>query len=593
MTTHSDHAYQQQAWNTDELFSDIDSPEMTAALAHVEAKLAAFAGWQDKLDAGLSGDDFLALLNAYEALTREFFHLRGYSWLRFYADTQDQEAQNFLSKMQQLTAESQNRTLFFELWWKNLDEDTAVPLLNAAPDYRYWLATLRRQKPYTLTEPEERIINLKNVNGRSALEQLYNAITNRYTFRLTVDDQEKSMTRGELSTYYFSPDPDLRAAAYRELYRVYGGDASILGQIYQAIVRDWRSENVDLRHFTSPIAVRNLSDDIPEQVIKTLLDVVRANAPLFHRYFRLKARLLGVDKLRRYDIYAPTAQSDQTYPFAEAVSLVLDSFESFDPRLSQLARRVFDEEHLDSEVRPGKDSGAFCASISPELTPWVLQSYHGKPNDVATMAHELGHAIHAMLAEHHNVLNWHSSLPLAETASTFGEMLLVDHLLAQNPSPDTRRVLLFKQMDDAYGTIMRQGYFSLFEQAAHDAVRDGATAEDLCDLYLANLKEQFGDAVEVSDDFRYEWVAIPHFYSTPFYVYAYTFGQLLVLSLYEQYKQEGEPFKARYFDLLAAGGSASPVEILEKAGIDMASADFWQGGFDVLARLLAELEEMG
>lgn len=593
MTTQLAREYKQQAWRTDELFPDIDSPEVTAALARVEAQLTDFAIWQPKLDVYLSSDDFLTILGVYENMTREIFRLRGYSWLRFSADTQDQEAQNFLARMQQLLAESRNRTLFFELWWKSLDEETAVLLLNAAPDYRYWLETLRRQKPYTLTEPEERIINLKNVNGRSALNRLYDSITNRYTYQLTIDGEEKSLTRGELTTYYYSPDQDLRAAAYQELHRVYGSDAPILGQIYQAMVRDWCSENIDVRHFTSPIGVRNLSNDIPDEVVDTLLGVLRANAPLFHRYFRLKANLLGRDKLRRYDLYAPTVPTDETYTFTEAASLVLESFASFDPRLAQLARRVFDEEHLDSEVRPDKESGAFCAPITPDLTPWVLQSFHGKPHDVATMAHELGHAIHAMLAEHHNVLTWHSSLPLAETASTFAEMLLVDYLLAQDPTPEIQRVLLFEQMDDAYATIMRQGYFALFEQAAHDAIQNGASIEALCDLYLVQLKEQFGDSVEVSDDFRYEWVAIPHFYNFPFYVYAYAFGQLLVLSLYEQYKQEGEPFKARYFDLLAAGGSASPQEILEKAGIDMTSAEFWQGGFDVLARLLEQLEELG
>jgi len=586
------HNYKQQAWNLDELFPTIDSPEVKAALVRIDDMLNDFTSWQSKLDKNLSASDFLTIIEAYENLQEEMSRLRGFAYLLFAANTQDQEAQNFVAQTRQVFAESKNRTLFFELWWKNIDEETAVSLINTVPNYRYWLEALRLQTPYTLSEPEERIINLKNVNGRFAMDQLYDSITNRYTFNLEVDGEEKTITRGELSTYYFSTDSTLREAAYKELYRVYEADSPILGQIYQAIVRDWRSENMEVRGFSTPISVMNLVNDIPNEAVDTLLNVVQKNAPLFHRYFRLKASSMGTEKLRRYDLYAATAQTDQNFTFADGVTAVLDGFEAFHPSIAELAKRVFEEGHIDSEVRPGKDGGAFCAPLSPSLTPWLLQSYQGKPNDVATLAHELGHAIHFMLAEDHNALTWLSSLPLMETASTFGELLVVDHLLADNPDPEIRRDLLFKQMDDAYATIMRQGYFCLFERAAHDATHDGASVDVLCDLYLDNLKEQFGDAVEVSDDFRNEWLAIPHFFGTPFYVYAYAFGQLLALALYEQYKQEGEPFKARFLSLLAAGGSASPVEILTNAGIDISSAAFWQGGFDVLAALVDQLEEI-
>lgn len=585
--------YKQQAWNLDDLFPAIDSDEVKTALAHVDDLLTEFGSWQPKLNAKINHSDFVAMLQAYEVLTDSVSRLGGFAYLSFYANTQNQEAQNFMAQIRQFQAESMNRTLFFELWWKNLDDETAVSLIEAAPDYRYWLQALRLQKPYTLSEPEERIINLKNANGRSAMVQLYNSITNRFEFNLEVDGDEKAMTRGELSTYYMSPEPALRKAAYQELYRVYEEDAPILGQIYQAIVRDWRSENMEVRSFASPISVRNLDNDIPDTAVNTLLDVVQKNAPLFHRYFRLKAASLGVEKLQRYHLYAPTAQTETTYSFNEGVTAVLEGLEAFHPRLAELAQRIFDEEHLDSEVRTGKESGAFCAPISPQLTPWVLQSYHGTPNDVATMAHELGHAIHFMLAEDKNVLSWLSSLPLMETASTFSELLIVDQLLAQDIDTETRQYLLFKQMDDAYATIGRQAYFCLFEREAHDAIHEGASSEALCDIYLDNLREQFGDAVEVSEDFRFEWLAIPHFYSTPFYVYAYAFGQLLALALYDQFKQEGDAFKPRFIEILAAGGSASPVEILEKANIDISSAEFWQGGFDVLEAWVEQLETLG
>ncbi|MEA1977451.1 MAG: M3 family oligoendopeptidase, partial [Chloroflexota bacterium] len=404
------------------------------------------------------------------------------------------------------------------------------------------------------------------------------------------DGEEKELSREELTVYYRDPDPALREAAYKELYRVYNADGPILGQIYQAIVRDWRSEGVDLRGYSAPIALRNLANDIPDDVVETLLDVCRKNAPLFHRFFQLKARWLGVDRLRRYDIYAPVAQSEKTYSYNDAVAMVLESFRQFDPSMADLVQRVFDQDHIDSEVRKGKRSGAFCATVTPELTPWVLQSYNGTPRNVATMAHELGHAVHSMLAADHTKLTQHSSLPLAETASTFAEMLLVDHLLEIEDDPDVRRDILFGQMDDAYATIMRQAYFAMFERQAHERVHEGAAVDDLSGIYLDNLKDQFGDSLDLSEDFRFEWLAIPHFYFAPFYVYAYTFGQLLVLSLYKQYKEEGESFIPRYIDILAAGGSASPDEILTSAGIDMRKGAFWQGGFDVVKKSLEQLE---
>jgi len=269
---------------------------------------------------------------------------------------------------------------------------------------------------------------------------------------------------------------------------------------------------------------------------------------------------------------------------------VLESFQRFSPRIAEQAQRVFDQQHLDSQVRKGKRDGAFCLTAVNDLTPWVLVNYQGKAEDVATLAHELGHAVHSMMAAHHTLFTFHSSLPLAETASTFGEMLLIDRLLAQETDDAVRRDILFRQLDDAYATIGRQAYFALFERQAHQMVKDGAAVEDLCKAYFQNLSDQFGDAVEVNEEFRWEWVAIPHIFHYPFYVYAYSFGQLLVLSLYKQYQQEGESFKPRYESILSAGGSAAPEKILAQAGFDIYDAAFWQGGFDVLDEMVRRLE---
>jgi oligoendopeptidase F len=582
--------YEQKGWSLDELFPGLGTTEIEQALEKLEASVADFEKYREQLAADISEENFVGILQNYEEITRQISRLGAFASLSFAEDTQNQKVQTFMAQMQQLDAQIDNRIMFFSLWWKKMDDKAANKLMEFSGDYRYWLEALRLQKPYTLSEPEEKIINLKDVNGTHALVTLYTTITNRYGFQLEVEGEEKELSREELQVYYRDPDPSLREAAYKELYRVYEADGPVLGQIYQSIVRDWRSEGVDLRGYAAPLAIRNLANDIPDDVVDTLLEVCRKNAQLFHRFFQLKARWLGVDRLRRYDIYAPVAKAEKMYPFGDAVTMVLESFQQFDPRLAELVQRVFDQDHIDSEVRKGKRSGAFCSTVTPDLTPWVLQSYNGTPRNVATMAHELGHAVHSMLAAHHTKLTQHASLPLAETASTFAEMLLVDHLLEIEEDPDVRRDILFGQMDDAYATIMRQAYFALFERQAHERVHEGAAVDDLSGFYLDNLKDQFGDSLNLSEDFRFEWLAIPHFYFAPFYVYAYTFGQLLVLSLYKQYKEEGESFIPRYLDILSAGGSASPEETLTNAGIDMRKETFWQGGFDVVKRSLEQLE---
>jgi oligoendopeptidase F len=582
--------FEQKNWSLEELFPGLGTAEIEQALEKLDASVVDFEKYREQLAVDISGKKFVVILQDFEGITRQISRVGAFASLSFSEDTQDQQVQAFMAQMQQLGAQIQNRIMFFNLWWKSLDDKAAARLLEASGDYRYWLEALRLNKPYTLSEPEEKIINLKDVNGARALVTLYSTITNRYSFQLEVDGEEKELSREELTVYYRDPDPTLREAAYKELYRVYEADGPILGQIYQSILRDWRSEGVDLRGYAAPIALRNLANHIPDDVVETLLDVCRKNAPLFHRFFQLKARWLGVDRLRRYDIYAPVAQSEKTYPYHDAVAMVLESFQQFNPRMADLVQRVFSQDHIDSEVRKGKLSGAFCATVTPDLTPWVLQSYKGTPRSVSTMAHELGHAVHSMLAAHHTALTHHPSLPLAETASTFAEMLLVDHMLEIEDDPDVRRDILFGQMDDAYATIMRQAYFALFERQAHQRVHEGAAVDDLSGVYFENLKDQFGDSLDLSDDFRFEWLAIPHFLNVPFYVYAYSFGQLLVLSLYKQYKEEGEGFIPRYLDILTAGGSASPEEILTNAGINMRKEAFWQGGFDVVKKSLEQLE---
>ncbi|MGZ9165304.1 MAG: M3 family oligoendopeptidase [Anaerolineales bacterium] len=587
-------AYSIKKWDLGELFPAIDSPELQAAFDNVEEQVTSFEGVRGKLKPDMDVENFLEVVRASEATTRIVYKMYAFAELSFSADTQDQNAQSLMGRVQQFVAEMQNRTLFFSLWWKDLDEKDAQRFMGASGDYRYYLEEMRHFKPHTLSEAEEKVVNLKDVTGSSALINLYDAITSRYVFKLQVNGEVKELTRAQLQPYIQGPDADLRARAYQELYRVFGEDGPILGQMYQTRARDWHNENILMRKFSSPLSVRNLANDVPDEAVSTLMEVTKKNSKIFQRYFKMKAKHLGVPsgKLRRYDIYAPVAKSDKPFEYDAAAQMVLDSFTDFDPRIGELARRVFDQDHLDSEIRKGKRGGAFCASITPEMTPYVLLNYTGNARDVATLAHELGHAIHAMLASHHNTFTFHSSLPLAETASTFGEMMLTEKLLAEETDEAVRRDILFKQMDDAFATILRQIYFAMFEREAHEMIQKNASTDELSAAYMENLKEQFGDSVGLSDEFKWEWVSIPHIYHTPFYVYAYAFGQLLVFSLYQQYKAEGESFKPKYLKILSAGGSEAPAKILADAGIDIRSAKFWQGGFDVLSGMVDELEKL-
>ena len=584
--------YELSRWSLADLFPPGDFEKISAAIKELEDKVAKFKGHRQALTDDISFDTFISIIKELEEITNLMQRIGGYAELWFAEDTQNQAAQTLVARIEQLSAELSNRVLFFNLWWKALGEVTAKSLLENSGDYRYWLEEMRHFKPYTLSEAEEKIINIKDVTGNRAFCILYDAYTNRYTFKIEVDGEEKEMTREELMSYVRKPNAELRARAYQELYRVYGNDGTILGQIYQTLVRDWHNEMINLRSFPTPISARNLQNDIPDEVVETLLNVSQKNAELFQRFFKLKARLLKMEKLRRYDIYAPVTSSTKEFSFNDALEIILDAFGQFDPRFAQLAYRVISENHVDSQVRRGKRSGAFCATVTPKLTPWVLTNYKGHSEDVTTLAHELGHAIHSLLASEHNIFTQHACLPLAETASTFSEMLLVDRMLAEEKDKNVRRDLLFRQVDDAYATIMRQAFFALFEKQAHEMTSQGVSVDDLSKAYFENLKAQFGDSLDIAEEFKWEWVSIPHIYHTPFYVYAYSFGQLLVLSLFNQFKQEGESFKPRYIQILSSGGSKAPIEILSEAGLDVNQPAFWQGGFDVVDGLIAQLEKL-
>ena len=580
-------------WSLAEIMAGHDDATIQAELASLNATLSTFEARRAALDPEMAPALLIDIVRDYETVVEHLYRIEAYGELWFSENTLSPEALAFHNRAQQIVTGAVNRTLFFDLWWKSLSDDEAAALLPPAAshaDDRHFLEDMRRTKPYTLDEKSEQIINRKDADGMSALLTLYTMLTNRLEFKLEVDGEMLTLTRDALMSYVQGPNPDLRAAAYQELYRVFGDEAPLLAQVYTNRVRDWHSEQVELRGYASPIGVRNIANDIPDAAVDALLNVCRRNVGVFQRYFKLKAGWLGVEKLRRYDIYAPLGASDKRMEYGDAVNMVLDTFARFSPTVAAQAQRVFDENHIDAAVRKGKRGGAFCMTVLPSMTPWVQMSYTGRVRDVATLAHELGHAIHSMQAENHTILTQHAVLPLAETASVFAEQLLTDTLLAQESDPLVRRELLASAVDDAYATVMRQAFFVLFEREAHQAVLDNKSPAELNALYMGLLHEMFGDSVEIAPEFQHEWVSIPHIYYTPFYCYAYAFGQLLVLALYRRFQEQGEAFKPGYLKLLAYGGSERPEMILQEAGIDIADEAFWQGGFDVIAGMIDEME---
>ncbi len=576
-------------WNLTDL---VQSPveRLDSYLAELDAKVAQIEAGRPQLSPSLTGEQLKSLLTVSEEVARGSSRLGAFAYLWFSENTKNPEARSFKTRVEERLTALNNRLLFFELWWQSVDDANAERLMADAGDLRYHLETIRRFKPHTLSEPEEKIINLKNVTGRSAVHTLYDVVTNGFTFTLTVGGKKKTLNREGLMAYVRSQKASVREAAYRELYRVFSAQRDLLGEIYKTLVNDWKSENLGLRHFATPIATRNLGNDVPDEAVEVLLAACGKNADIFQTYFKLKAKICRIAPMSRYHLYAPHRAEAKRYKYADAVKMVLEAYRGFSPRLADLAEQVFRDRHIDGPTRPGKLGGAYCYSVVPGLTPYVMLNYTGEARDIATMAHELGHAVHGMMAKDHSVFTFHSTLPLAETASVFGERILSDALMRQERNKAVQQGLLLSQLDDIYATVLRQAYFVRFEKLAHQMIAEGATGDQLAKTYLAELRQQFGKAVKVPNEFQWEWLTIPHIFASPFYCYAYSFGNLLVLALYRLYREEGSAFVPKYLDLLATGGSQPPRDILGKVGVDMTSEAFWQSGFDQIREMVEQLE---
>lgn len=578
-----------ETWNLRDLLHD-PARDLVRLRKELDSQVQRFEAFRERLSPTITSGTVLEALRLADTIARTTSRLGAYAYLWFSENTKDQRARSFKAMVEELQAELANRMLFFDLWWQALDDANAGRVLAQSGDYAYHLETLRRARAHALTEPEEKIINVKSVTGRQAVIGLYEILTSGLSYRLTVKGRVRTLTREDLMRYMRDPQARVREAAYRELFRVYATHADVVGDIYKTLVLDWKQEHLGLRKHQSPIGVRNLSNDVPDEAVDALLKVCDANAGLFQRYFTLKAKLCRIRTMSRYHLYAPVRETEKRYTFTKGAKLVLDAYRGFSPILADLAGRVLAERHVDAAIRPGKIGGAYCYSVLPGHTPYVLLNFKGDVRDMATLAHELGHAVHGLLAADHSVFTFHSTLPLAETASVFGERILSDALMAGERDPRVTQSLLIRQLDDVYATVLRQAYFVRFERDAHRIIGEGGTMDDLCGVYLADLRRQFGKAVVVPDEFRWEWLTIPHLFASPFYCYAYSFGNLLVLALYGLYKAQGAAFVPRYLALLAAGGSRSPESLLTDFGVDIRSEAFWQTGFETITDMVRELE---
>jgi len=590
-------------WNLTDLIKDSTDNELSRLSESIEKQIIEFEGSRQRLHLNILSSEFEQMIHALERISEKMSIASGYAHLLYYADTSSNIASALVTKMEKMASDSGNRTLFFDLWFKKgLDDENANRLIAAMPQvYREYLRHKRLVAKYSLSEPEEKIINTLEVTGTGALVKIYDKMTNSFEFVMKLRRGKKIImkkfdNKEKLVTLVRSPDHRTREAAYKSLFEVYKKNSGILGEIYQNVVMQWRDEAISMRGYNSPISVRNIANNLNDETVETLLQVCKNNSSVFQDYFREKAKILGVKKLQRYDLYAPisTKASDtKNFSFGKAVSSVLDSFGSFDLEFRKLAERVFIEQHVDSEIRKAKRGGAFCYTVSPKITPFILLNFDGKTRDVSTLAHEFGHAIHSMLASEMPIMVSHAQLPLAETASVFAEMLF-NEKIGEKISSREHRLLLAEQIDNMYATIMRQAYFTLFEIDAHRAIGEhNATIDEVAKMYMNNLRDQFGTSMELTPEFEWEWIYIPHFYHTPFYTYAYSFGNLLVLSLYQQYKHEDKgTFVPKYLNILSAGGSRKPEELLLECGMDISKPEFWQQGFDYAYEMIQQLKSL-
>jgi oligoendopeptidase F len=589
-------------WKLEEI-AEIDKWE--GLYQEIEKNLGRIDKYYEELKPEMGKGKFREIMKFLEELGEKVSRLEYLPALMEATNYKDRKAKLMKARAGDLGVKISEAVVKIDLWIKAagakalasqgkvLDDLNAKRLFGAVPEIedRLWYA--RKSAKFTLEEGEEKIISNKDLNGGRALGDLRTLMETEFEY----DFLGKHLkSQAEILSYVHSAKAEERKEAYEVFLRTQRKNLDKFFLIFQAVVKDWDYE-ARLRGYQSPISVRNWGNRVPDEAVESLLEVCREKAVAFQKYFRLKAREMGVKKLSRYDLYAsikppfdsPLEEGGQIQ-FEKAKKEILEIFEEFSPRFAEAGRKIFEDQHVDSHPSGVKESGAFCATVSPKISPYIMLNHTGNHRDVMTIAHELGHGIHSLYANKHWASVQQAPLPLAETASTLAEMLVFEKLVSQSADKNIKKSLLMERMDEAYATILRQNYFIEFEIKAHEAIKKGIDSEGLSDLYLSTLKEQLGTSVEIPKIFRYEWSYIPHMVNTPFYCYAYNFGELLSYALYEKYKEEGKSFVPKIEKILEAGGAEDPDKILKRVGVDMRDKGFWRKSWEVVEKWVGEID---
>jgi oligoendopeptidase F len=588
----SDPELEQVAWDLEPLVEGEGSEgvesRMQEALARAQAFSERYAGKLGELDSAGLGEAMGELGAIQELIGRAGY----YAALRFSTDTAEPANGALLQRVQEQETAIQTTLLFFELEWAALSDERVEQLLDGGGlDFcAHHLRNVRRYREHLLSEPEEKILAEKSLTGASAWTRLFEELTSAITVELDGHDGEKVALDVALSRLSLA-DRELRAGTAQAVTAALAPGLRTRAFLFNTLLADKTTDD-RLRRYPHWLAARNLANEASDESVQALIEAVRGRYEIARRWYRLKARLLGVERLADYDRMAAVTEDEVSYPFAQAREVVLDCYSSFSPELGGLAKRFFDERHIDAPVRPAKRGGAFCASAVPSVFPYVLLNYTSRRRDVLTLAHELGHGVHFALAARQGIFHQHTPLTLAETASVFGETIVFGRLLEEDSSPASRLALLAENLEDTIATVFRQIAMNRFEDLVHRARRGEGelSVERFGELWAESQSEMLGDSVEISDGYRTWWSYIPHFIGSPGYVYAYAYGQLLALSVYERYEQSGPELVPRYLELLAAGGSRSPEELGRIVGVELVDPGFWEAGLDLVERQLGEAE---
>jgi oligoendopeptidase F len=587
----SDPELVQAEWDLDPLVAGQGSVAVEHMLQEASTRASAFAQRLPGRVAELDSTGLAEAMRELEAINDLVGRAGSYASLRFATDTADPERGALLQRVEEGATEIQTKLLFFDLEWAALEDDQAESLLEGEGlDFcRHYLRSARRYRPHLLSEPEERVLAEKSITSESSWARLFGELV--AALRVSLDGQETTLDLA--LSRLLSSDREVRRSSAEAVSAALEPGLRTRAFIYNTLVYD-KSVEDRLRSYPHWLASRNLDNEASDESVEALVEAVRRRYDIPQRWYRLKARLLGIDRLADYDRSAPVLATDETVSYPDARELVLDTYSSFSAQAGRVLRQFFDGRWIDAPPRPNKRGGAFCSYAVPSVHPYVLLNYTSRRRDVLTMAHELGHGLHAALAQPQGIFHYSTPLTLAETASVFGEALVFGRLLDGVRDREARLSLLAERIDGAMATVFRQMAMNRFEQLVHTSRRtEGELSVDqICQLWVQSQAELFGDSVQITGGYRMWWSYVPHFINTPGYVYAYAYGQLLALSIYGRYRQEGEPFVSRYLELLAAGGSRSPEELTALVGIDLGDPGFWEAGLALVEEQLSEAEEL-